>query len=90
MQVKSGLLWSSQIPDLWDSCQGSLLTGSGSSPRERNVWQSTKLKGVGDLKSALTSDTKRQNLEFALMVSDPALVQYFFTVFPFLCFGIVI
>ena len=39
-------------PELpWDSCPGKLLTGSGTSPGERNVLQSTKLKGVRDLKS---------------------------------------
>jgi hypothetical protein len=31
------------------------------------VFQSTKLKGVGDLKSALTSDREMQSLEFALV-----------------------
>ena len=36
--------------------------------QERGVLQSTKLKGVGDLKSALTSDTKTQSLECALLV----------------------
>jgi len=32
------------------------------------VLQSTKLKGVGDLKSALTSDIKLYDLEFALLL----------------------
>ena len=51
--------------------------------------QSTKLKGVGDLKSALTSDMKMQNLEFAQLTLGLALVQHFLTMLPFLHFGIV-
>ena len=39
--------------------------------------QSTKMKGVGDLKSALTSDIETQKLEFTQLVSCLALVQYF-------------
>lgn len=35
-----------------------LLTGSGNSPRERSLLQSTKQKGVGDLKTTLTLDTE--------------------------------
>ena len=42
--------------------------GSGTSPRERNVLQYTKLNGVGDLKSVLTSDMEVQSLEFAYLV----------------------
>ena len=41
--------------------------------------QSTKLKGVGDLKSTLTSDMEMQSLEFAQLVFGLALVQYFLT-----------
>lgn len=47
----------SEMSDLWDTCRGKLLPGSGTSPGERNLLQSTQLKGVGDLKSPLTSDT---------------------------------
>jgi hypothetical protein len=39
-----------EIPDPEDIWQGKLLTGSGTSPRERSVLQSTKLKGVEELK----------------------------------------
>ena len=53
--------------------------GGGTNPRERSVLQSTKLTGVGDLKSVLTSDTEMQGLEFAQMVFSLALVQYFLT-----------
>jgi hypothetical protein len=44
------------------------------------VLQSTKLKGVRDLKSPLTSDTEVQSLEFAQMVFSLALVQCLLTV----------
>ena len=55
-------------------------------PRERSVLQSTKLKGVGDLKSALTSDMEKQSLECVLLVLGLAL----FTMLPpFLTFGII-
>ena len=51
--------------------------------------QSTKLKGIGDLKSVLTSDMELQSLEFAQLVFGLVLVQYFLTVFPSLHFGMV-
>lgn len=35
-----------EMPELWDKCGGKLSTGSGTSPRERIVLESTKLKGV--------------------------------------------
>ena len=41
--------------------------------------QSTKLKGVGDLKSILASDMEMQSLEFVHLVFSFALVQYFLT-----------
>jgi hypothetical protein len=63
------------MSELWDSHLQKLLTGSGTSPRERN-----KAKRVGDLK---TSDTERQSLEFAQMVFGLALVNYFFTMLSF-------
>ena len=48
--------------------------------------QSTKLEGVGDLKSALTSDMEKQSLECVLLVLGLAL----FTMLPpFLTFGII-
>ena len=79
-----------EMPESWDTCQGELLTGSGTSPRERSVLQSTKeVKGVGDLKSALTSDMEMQSLEFAQLVFGLALVQYFLSMLPSLCFGMV-
>ena len=42
--------------------------------------QSTKLNGVGDLKSILTSDMEMQSLEFAQLVFSLALVQDFLTI----------
>ena len=51
--------------------------------------QSTKLTGVGHLKSALTSDMEMQSLGFAQLVSGPALVQHSLTMLPFLHLGVV-
>ena len=68
-----------ETPELWDTCRGELLIGSGNSIRERSVLQSIKMKGVGDLKSVLTSDIEIQHLEFVLLVFGFALVQYFLT-----------
>ena len=79
LKVKPGLPWRSrrlEIPEPWDPCWGELLT-SGISPRERRVLQSTKLKGVGDLKIALTSDVGMQSLSLAQLALGLALVQYF-------------
>ena len=59
-----------EMPEPWNTCQGKLLTGSRTSPRERNVFQSTKLKGVGDLKSISTSDVEIQSLEFSKCCCD--------------------
>ena len=50
------------MPELQDTCQRKLLTGKGTSPGERSLLQSTKLKGVRDLKNALTSDVEMQSL----------------------------
>jgi hypothetical protein len=44
-----------------------------------SLLQSTKIKGVGDLKRALTSDTEIQSLDFAQLVFCLASVQYFLT-----------
>jgi hypothetical protein len=77
------------MPELWDTCQGELLTDSGTGPRERSVLQSTKLKGIRELKSALTSDMEMQSLEFTQMVFSLALVQYFLTMIPLFPFEIV-
>ena len=66
-----------EMPELWDTCGGELLTGSGTSPRERSVLQSTKLKGVGDLKRVLTSDMEMQSL-----VSPDGFQSCFGPVFP--------
>ena len=41
--------------------------------------QSTKQKGVGDLKTALIPDIEWQSLEYAQLVFSLVLVQYFFT-----------
>ena len=64
---------------MWDICQGKLLTGCRTKPRERSLLQSTKMKGVGDLKSTLISEVEMQCLEFAQLVCGLASVQYFLT-----------
>ena len=56
-----------------------MLTGNETSPRERSVLQSTKLKGTGDL----TSDMEVRSLEFAQLVYHLALAHYFLTMPPF-------
>jgi hypothetical protein len=48
--------------------------------------QSTKLKVIGNLKSALTSHIRMQSLEFSQLLFCLALVQYFLTM---LFFGMV-
>ena len=53
-----------EMPESYDTCQGKLITGSGNSPRKRSVLQSIKLKGVGDMRSVLTSDVEMQNWSF--------------------------
>jgi hypothetical protein len=45
--------------------------------QEEKLLQPTKMKGVVNLKSALTSNMEMQCLEFAQLVSYLALVQYF-------------
>jgi hypothetical protein len=51
-----------------------LLTESGTSPGKRSLFKSTKIKkGVGNLKTTLTSDMEMQSLEFAQLVSCLAL-----------------
>ena len=57
------------IPEPWNTCQKNLQIRCGPSPRERSMLWSTKLKGVGDLKSDLASDMEMQSLEFAKLVS---------------------
>lgn len=52
------------IPDSWDNCQGKLLIGSGTSSGLRHVLKSIRLKEVGVLNSALTSNMEMQRLKF--------------------------
>jgi hypothetical protein len=60
---------------------------SETSPRERIVLHSTKLKEVGNLKGISTSDVEMQRLEFAQLVFSLALVQYCLTMLSSICFG---
>jgi hypothetical protein len=53
-----------EMPELEHTCQGDLLTRNGAGLREINVFQSTKLEGLGDLKSTMISDMKIHSLEF--------------------------
>jgi hypothetical protein len=62
-------------PESWDTCQVKLPTGRGASPRKRSMLQSTKLKGVRDLKRAVR-DMETQNLEITLLAFTLALVQH--------------
>lgn len=75
-----------EMPESWDAFQGRHQTQCGYNPRERSMLQCILLKGVQDLKSSLTSDTEKKNLEIArLFFSDP-LDQCFLTMllsFPF-------
>ena len=71
VKVKLGLPWDPkmlEMPELWVTFQEKLLTMSKNSLSERSVLQSTKLKGVGDLKRTLISDMKIEILEFAQLV----------------------
>lgn len=76
-----------EMPKPWDTCQGELVTGSVTNTKEKSMLQSTKLKGFGDLKNALTSNTDMQNLEFVQLVLSLALIQYLLTMLSFLLFG---
>ena len=66
-----------EMPESWDSCQGGLLTGSGTNSRDGSVLQLTKLNGVGDLKSVLTAD-----MEMQFGVSPVGFQSCFSPVFP--------
>jgi hypothetical protein len=55
----------SEMPEQWDTCQGTLLTESETSLRERSLLRSSKMKEVGYLKGALTSDLEMRSSEFA-------------------------
>ena len=82
MKVKSGLPWRPQdveIPELYSTYWGELLTASGTSPGERSVLQSTNLNGVGNLKSTLTSDMRCR------VCSLPSLVWSFFNLILYHC-----
>ena len=62
-----------KMPKPWDTCQGKLLTGSGTKLRRKKFAVNKDEKGVGDLKTALIPDKERQSLEFAQLVSCLAL-----------------
>ena len=71
MKLKPALPWKSQDvghASARDTCSEKLLMENGTRPRQRSVLQPTKLNGVRDLKSILTSDMEMQTLEFAQLV----------------------
>jgi hypothetical protein len=74
----------SEMAELWDTIKESCPTGIGTSTRERSVLQSSKLKGVRDLKNISTSDMEMQSLEFIQMFFGLGLIQYFLSMLPFL------
>ena len=53
-----------EMPELWDICQGKLLIGSGTSPRERSLPQSTKMKEMEICQECL--DIRYGNAEFGV------------------------
>jgi len=78
-----------EMLELWDICQRKLQTGCGTSLREKWV-AATKFKGVGTMRSPLTSDRETENLEFALLGFRLGLVWDFLTMLHFLPFRITI
>lgn len=74
-----------EISGWWDDLQ----TDCGSSPKERSMFQSTKLKWVGNPKNISTSNMEMQGWEFALLAFLLVLAQYFFIMLHFLPFRIV-
>lgn len=79
-----------EMPESFGTSQEELLTECRISWTERNVLQSTKLKGCGGLKNTLTWDLEVGNLEFSLPVFSLALVKCFLIVLHFLPFELVV
>ena len=85
------------MPELRDANQKALLSGNGINPRKRSALQSQKMKEIRDLKSILTSNMEKQNLEFAqlfiylfiYLLICLALFHHFLAVLPFLKFEMV-
>lgn len=77
-----------ETPKPWGVCQG-LHAGSETRLIERSVLQSAKLDMLSH-RSHLTSVKELQDLEFALIGSGLAWVQYSLSMPPFLSFGMLI
>ena len=77
-----------EMPELFDNSREELLTGSGTSPRERSVLQSTKLIEAGDLNAGQTIARKCRVWGWP-DVFGLALVQYFLAMIPCLCLGMI-
>lgn len=73
----------SEIPELWDICQGELWNQSNQKKHATagNTWSALQTEYL----SLLMPDMELQ--EFALLAFSLSLVQYFFTMSPFLLFG---
>ena len=52
-----------EIPESQDTCQGELLTGYGTNPRERSK-KVAEVEGSGDLKGPLPLDMEMQSFQF--------------------------
>lgn len=72
-----------EMTETWDTCQGKLLSGNGTSPRERIMFQSKTVKGVWELKCDLTAVMEMQSLGYAQLTFSLALVQYFLIILLF-------
>jgi hypothetical protein len=67
-----------EMPEPWDSCQGKMLIGTGTSPGERSLLQSKKMK---ELEIWRVLYIRYGNIEFGVWPAAfwSCLVQYFFT-----------
>jgi hypothetical protein len=77
-----------EVLESCDTCSRKLLTGSGTSPRERSLLQSIKIEGIGNLKSILHQTWK------CIVRSLPSwflvlLWSSISSLCSFLCFGMV-
>jgi hypothetical protein len=66
-----------EMPELWDTCWGKLITRSRINPSKRRVLQSTKLKMLGIWRELWHQIRQCRVEEFAWLVFSISLVQYF-------------
>lgn len=73
--------WKLEMAEPWDTCQGKLQKGCGTSPKERTVFQSTKLEEMGYKKASNKPfDTGHRDAEFG--VHPPGFWSCFGLVLP--------